>query len=323
MVSPIRLALLMLSLWLTASPSSAAPSKPPPDVELTIPTKTMTDTQFLRGEGDSGTPATIGAELRLPNSNTGLPVVILVHGSDGPTSGAVSAWRRILDKQGVATLRLDSFTGRNIKEVETDQQRLGFFNAIYDVYRAVDVVANYPRIDKDRIVVMGFSRGGTVAMYGALRRFQDAYGPKQARIAAYVPFYASCNYGLAHDTDFAEAPVRAFHGEADDWVLAAPCHDLVERARAAGRDVTMTSFPDVRHAFDNPNAKPGFVVSEAQTARRCQRKEVDGEIINLETGKPFSYADACIETGPTVGYDKAAADAAANAVAELLEGLGR
>lgn len=40
-------------------------------------------------------------------------------------------------------------------------------------------------------------------------------------------------------------------------------------------------------------------------------------IVNTATGKPFSYRDACIEMGPTVGYDKQAADAAATQVSAL------
>jgi dienelactone hydrolase len=318
-----RLGHVLLSIWLAAGSSHAASSKPPPDVELIIPTKTMTDVQFLRGRAEEGADATISAELRLPNWNEGLPLVILVHGSDGPTSGAVSAWRHILDRQGVATLRLDNFTGRGIKEVETDQERLGLFNAIYDVYRAVDLIAADSRIDPNRIVVMGFSRGGIVALYGSLKRFHDAYGPRRGHIAAYLPFYASCNLGLIGETDMVAAPVRAFHGAADDWVPAAPCEDLIDRAKASGHDATMTVFPGVRHAFDNPNAKPGFVVAGAKTARRCGRKEVGGVIVNTETGKPFSFADACVEIGPTVGYDKAATETAAKAVIELLGDLAR
>jgi len=64
-------------------------------------------------------------------------------------------------------------------------------------------------------------------------------------------------------------------------------------------------------------------IGSAQTTRHCQRREENGEIINIETGKPFSYNDACVELGPTVGYDKAATEAAQAAVKEFLEGVFR
>jgi len=320
--APMKFASIILAVLLAAGPAfGASKRRPPPDVELTVQSKTVTDEQFLKGQAGSGIPVVLGGELRLANWNERLPVVILVHGSDGPTSGAVSAWRNILDKQGIATFRLDYFTGRNIKEVETDQTRLGFFNAIYDVYRAVEVLAQDSRIDPNRISVMGFSRGGIVALYASMTRFHKAYGPSQGRIAAYLPFYAGCSFGLVGETELVDAPVRAFHGEADDWVPVAPCRDFIEKARAAGRDTTLTTYPGARHAFDNPRAPPGEVIANAQTARNCRRKEIDGTIINAATGKPFSYHDACIELGPSVGYDKAAADAAATAVDAIIHAL--
>jgi dienelactone hydrolase len=308
----------------TAGTSNAATRKgPPPDIQFKISSKTMTDEQFLRNEAESGTPVVLDGELRLPNWKENLPVVILVHGSDGPTSGAAWAWRNLLDKQGVATFRLNYFTGRNIDSVEADQTRLGFLNAVYDVYRAVEVLASDPRIDPERIFVMGFSRGGTAALYAALARFHGYYGPKVGRIAAYLPFYAGCSFGLVGETELVDAPIRAFHGEADDWVPAQPCREFIDRARAAGHDAIRTTFPGVRHAFNNPHAVPGAAITEAQPARNCRRKEIDGVIVNTATGKPFSYRDSCIEMGPTVGYDKQAADAAAKKVGAFLAEISR
>lgn len=305
--------------------ASDAPTRirPPPDVQLAIPSRTMSDEQFLRHQADGGTSVVLRGELRLPNWEPHLPVVILVHGSDGPDSGSVWAWRDRLDRQGFATFRLDSFTDRKIEELETDQTRLGFLNAVYDVYRTVEILAADPRIDRARIVVMGFSRGGTAALYAALARFHGYYGPRDGRIAAYLPVYAGCGFGLLGETELVDAPVRAFHGEADDWVPAQACRDFIDRARAAGHDATLTTFPGVRHAFDNPQAAPGAVVANAQTARNCRRQEVDGVIIDTDTGKPFSYRDACIERGPTVGYDKPAFEAALAEVGAFLAGLPR
>ena len=54
------------------------------------------------------------------------------------------------------------------------------------------------------------------------------------------------------DTDLAAAPVRQFHGQADDWVAVGPCRPYFERLRAAGRDVKLTEYPDAHHSYDNP-----------------------------------------------------------------------
>lgn len=316
----MKFAPILVSLLLAAGTCHAADGKrrPPPDELLSIPSRTITDEQFLKGDAVSGAPVTLGGDLRLPNWNERLPVVVLVHGSDGPTSGAVAAWRAILEKQGVATVRLDYFSGRGITEVETDQRQMGFLNGIYDVYRTVEILAADNRVDGHRIALMGFSRGGTIALYAAMKRFHRAYGPKRGRIAVYLPFYAGCSFGLLADTDMVDAPIRAFHGELDDWVPAKPCQDLIGRIQAGGRDATLTIFPGAHHAFDNPRAKPGGIIPLAQTPRRCHRDEIDGLLVNTATGKPFTYDDACVELGPTAKYNEAAAAAAAQAVDTIL-----
>ncbi|MFQ8433860.1 dienelactone hydrolase family protein [Amaricoccus sp. W119] len=292
--------------------------RPPRDEELAVPSVTLTDTQFLRIDPAAGTPVVLSATLRLPNWDARLPAVVLLHGSDGVTSGAVANWRGILDKLGVATLRLDSFTARGITDVETDQSQLGFYNQVYDAHRAVEVLAADGRIDPDRIVLMGFSRGGTAALYAAMVRFQSAYRPTRGEIAAYLPFYPSCGVQLDTEDTVVDAPIRVFHGAADDWVPITPCENYIARLRAEGHDATLTEYSGVRHAFDNPGATAGFVVEDAPTARTCARAERCGVIVNLGTGEPFSFSDACVEYGPSVGYDERAAKNAAEKVGAIL-----
>ena len=319
-----QLLVVVLAISITAGCAFAqAKKRPPPDETIVVHSKTMTDEQFLKDKGDAAVAVELSAEIRFPNSEKSLPVVIIVHGSDGPMSGASFAWRNILDRAGIATVRLDSFTGRGIKTVESDQSQLGFLNAIFDVYRTVETIAKDPRFDPNRIVVMGSSRGGLVALYASLKRFHRLYGPQNGELAAYFPLYASCSLGLDRESELVSAPVRLFHGELDDWVPEKPCKEFVARAIAAGNDITLTSFPNARHAFDNPQAASGAVVANAQTARNCSRKEIDGVITNTDTGKPFSYANSCIEMAPTVGYDKYAAESAAKSIIETVGQLDR
>jgi hypothetical protein len=51
------------------------------------------------------------------------------------------------------------------------------------------------------------------------------------------------------------------------------------------------------------------------------RLEQDGKLLNAETGKPFSYDDACVEYGPSSQYNDAAATAAQAAVSSFLAEL--
>lgn len=288
------------------------------DETLLVPSGTINDEDFLRGDGSAAVPVTISGRLSGPDSTDPVPVVILLHGSDGPTSGAAGAWRAFLNGLGVTTLRLESYTARGIEQISSDQDAFGQFQPIYDAYRAADALAADPRIDGARIVLMGFSRGGSAALYSAMTRFQDAFGPDSARIVAHLSFYPACNFELADELDVSEASIRVFHGADDDWTLASVCRGYIDRLAAAGADVAMTEYPNALHGFDNPSNPAYFSDPDNMTSRNCMRREANGQLINTATGKPFSYRDDCIEYGPASRYDDAAATAAKEAVASLL-----
>lgn len=284
-----------------------------------IPTLTMSDRQFLTGERN-GTPVSIAGVLRLPRLGTErLPAVILVHGSGG-VGGNVDRWSQELNGIGLATFVIDSFTARGIQSTSADQALLGRLNMVLDSYRALALLAAHPRVDPARIVLMGFSRGGQATLYASLKRFERMHGPEGAAFAAFIPFYAPCFTTYLEDEDVSDKPIRLFHGMADDYVPVAPCRGYVERLRKAGKDVTLTEYPDAHHAFDNPLFKEGpQPAPQSQTTRRCSMKEEPaGMIINAVTRQPFTMEDPCVERGPHVGYNAAATTAATQAVKEFL-----
>jgi dienelactone hydrolase len=250
-----------------------------------------------------------------------LPVVILLHGADGPASGAVWNWGRFLNGIGIATFSLDSYTGRDLSRAPTDPSFFGQFTQIYDIYRAVEVVAAQPRIDDLRVVVMGFSRGGNAALYSAMARFHKSFGPREGQIVGYLPFYPYCIFDLVNRLDVASAPIREFHGSDDDLTPTAPCRAYINLLADAGHDAQMTVYPGALHAFDDLRTPARFTDPTWKTARNCQLREVNGELVNGATGKPFTYTDACVEHGASVQYNDTAATAAQTAVKAFLTEL--
>jgi len=283
-----------------------------------IETLNVTDHQFLTGD-KNGKPVSIAGELRLPQSAQGrVPAVVLMHGSGGP-GPREELWAKIFNAMGIASFRIDSFSGRGLTSVSADQAALGRFNMIVDAYRAHHLLSIHPRIDRGRIALIGFSRGGQTALYASLKRFQQTWDPEVA-FAAYIPLYASCNATLIGDTDVSSVPIRLFHGVADDYVPVAPCRTYVERLRAAGKDVQLMEFHGAHHAYDNPlGSKTPVVARNAQSVRACKLKEEPlGTIVNAATGQPFTYKDPCVETNPHTGHDPAAMAATHQAVKQLL-----
>jgi dienelactone hydrolase len=267
---------------------------------------TLTDSDFLAGR-DAGKPVLIAGELRLPKIGAAkLPAVILLHGSGG-IGGPVDEWVRDLNQLGIATVALDSFSGRGLRSTVADQAQLGRLNMVVDAYRALGILAKDPRIDPARIAVMGFSRGGQSALYSAMSRLYRLQGPKDGtQFAAHLAVYPDCLTTYKDDTEV-KRPIRIFHGTADDYNPVAPCRLYVERLNQANRDVKLIEYADAAHVFDAPALKTPVILTSATTNRRCHLfEDAQSLIVNTETKQPFTYGDACVEKGPTIAFNEAA-----------------
>ncbi len=272
-----------------------------------IQSVTMSDQDFLNGRKD-GKPVLLAGALRIPRPGTDkLPAVVLLHGSGGVGTNVVD-WENELNAMGVATFVLDAFTGRGIVQTSTDQASLGRLAMTYDAYRALEVLEKHSRIDAQRIAVMGFSRGGQAALYSSVKRFQKMHGPTSGRdFAAYIPFYASCGTTFVADNQVSPNPIRMFHGAADNYVPVAPCRGYVERLNAKGANVTLTEYAGAHHVFDGRAFKTPVVAAKSQSTRGCElAEEKGGVVVNVKTRQPFSYADPCVQLGPTIAYDEKA-----------------
>jgi dienelactone hydrolase len=266
---------------------------------IPIQTLTISDGQFLKGDA-YGRLTTIAGVLRVAQGPGRLPVIILV-----PGSGGFNANTDVRDRQfllmGISTFTLDPFAGRGIVSTVVDQSQLGRLNEVVDAYRSVAVLASHPRVDPRRIAVMGFSRGGQAALYSSLKRFQKLWNPTGVDLAAYIALYPPCNTTYIDDTDVNNHPIRMFHGVSDDYVQIGPCREYFQRLKTTAKDIEMTEYPDTWHAYDFPVFSSAPTSAQnAQTTHCVLREEPVGQIINVATKNPFTYADACVGQDPHV-----------------------
>ena len=244
-----------------------------------IPSLTISDQQFLTGDAN-GKQVTVAGEFRIAQGSGKLPVVVLMHGSSGVGAG-MDPWVRHFNAMGISTFVIDGFSGRGLTAVGPNQALLGRLNFIVDIYRSLEILAKHPRVDPDRIVLMGFSRGGQAALYASLDRFHKLWNKSGAQFAAYIPFYPDCSTSYATDTETVARPIRIFHGTPDDYNPVASCKAYLARLQEAKRDVALTEYPDSAHGFDAGllGVSTVAVSTNAQSARNCRLKEGEGGVL--------------------------------------------
>jgi dienelactone hydrolase len=289
-----------------------------PTGRIGLQTTTPTIPEFLQGVRPAATTLIWGYLELPPRPVERGPAVLLVHGSGG-VSLREDRWAEELRQAGAATFVLDSFTGRGIGSTVEDQSQLSSLAMIGDAYRALELLATHPRIDPARIAVMGFSKGGVVALYSALTRFQRLHGPTGVRFAQHIAFYPACYYTFVGDLAVTERPIRLFHGSADDLAPIEPCRAYLERLRRAGADAQITEYAGAPHGFDRPGSRPPGRNPREQNGSRCFWEErPEGQLVSRDSGQPFSLSDPCVSLGGTSGPDPGAYRQALQAVKALV-----
>jgi dienelactone hydrolase len=268
--------------------------------------------------------AVISGDLSLPGNGPRLvPAVIILHGSSGVNRGE-RVWAQRMNALGYASFVVDSFTGRGIRNTEKDQTQLSMTADIADAYAALRLLATDPRIDKGRIAVMGFSRGGVAALYSSLEPFRQAATVGNLRFAAHIAFYPSC--GISYDSAHVDgSPVLMLVGGKDNYTPAAPCIAYADTLRSKGASVTLKEYPDAWHGFDRPTAIHSIPL--ATSARECHGSyDLDSRTFTMvRDGQTLSGASAvteskrCLTTGVTLGGNSEAQTQSPAEVAAFLK----
>lgn len=317
MVCALYGAIFSLTSWAQTGLSPAVPAR----IEVhALATQTLSGEEFLKGVS-KGRPDWLAAELRIPQGQkTKFPAVVLIHGSGG-VSGSMDLWVHALNQAGVATLVVDTFSGRGITSTVQDQTLLHSLAMMVDAYRGLDLLAKHPRIDASKISIMGFSKGAVASVFSASTRFKALYG-SSAKFASHIGLYTPCNTRFIGDTDVTGAPMRFFHGTSDDYVNVLPCRAFVNELKNQGVNVNLTEFSNTQHGYDSPLAPEKLAVPTAQSTRNCQFVEkAKGEIFNAQSGASFSYTDPCVAVGAHVGHNPDSTAQTVRSVIEFLQSL--
>jgi len=199
------------------------------------------------------------------------PAMLQLHGCAGFRNAAGQPnesyryWAEHWVRLGFVVLILDSFTPRGEKEICTQNIRKIRVNAerVRDAYAALDYLAALDGVDASRVVVQGWSNGGSTTL-NAVTETAPGRKPGGPRFRAAVAYYPGCSQ-LVRTRWQPTVPLLIQSGGADDWTPAGYCEQIAQRARAAGAVVEIDVYPDAHHSFDRvrgairflPNVGPG------------------------------------------------------------------
>jgi dienelactone hydrolase len=259
-----------LTAALTLSGTLAAPGTARAQPQrLSIPTVTPASPwALLKHEAPA---ATVAGELTLPAQASGpVPALILKHGSggmSGPNGANIKRWAAVLNGWGVATLTVDSFAPRGLSETASDQGQLSTWADVADALAALKVLGADRRIDRTRIGIIGWSRGGSVAFQTALESVRKSVIADDLKFAVHIVLYGSATTQY-RDRGTDRSPILFLHGEADNYVPIGPTREFADWMKTMGNPVTFVGYPGTYHDFDVETGPQGFAKS-VEIGRRC------------------------------------------------------
>ena len=245
------------------------------------------------------------------------PVLILLH-----TSLGIGATERHFVKtahaKDYAVFIVDSFTPRGVHKVQDNQAEVSEVAILSDLFSAYEYLQTQDGIRKDKIAVVGFSKGGLPAIYSSFKKVKKKFRTK-ASFAAHVAFHPWCGLQL-RSLKTTRAPVQIHSSALDTVTPPELCQDMVKAMKKANprADIEMHVYEEARHAFDHPVlwSLPKLQVTYA-VPKQCRLQEnKNGKFTELSQNIQVNSDTfeevilGCSEKGSWVSGNKEAAELA-------------
>ena len=250
------------------------------------------ENQYIHGE------KAISASLYTPEGDGPFPAIVLLHGCSGVLEKH-RVWAKDLVEWGYLVLIPDSFSSRGITRLcgagDAVWQK---FNELrpYDTYAALQYLNNLNQVDTNRVGLIGWSYGGTIALKMLDKAFPPADGA--AAVSAGISLYPGCwqymEYIRTTTAYSSHAPLLVLQGGSDNWTSPENCIKFVDSAKDSEFPVKIRIYPGAFHDFDNGDQRI---------------TEVHG--VRIES--PGGYGNV------TVGYDKTIHELARQDVRSFLQ----
>lgn len=219
----------------------------------------------------------VTGRLQLPPATSEpMPVVVILHSNAG-VIGVGSFYAQALNAAGMATLEVDSFTPRNVKN-GNDRVAPVLCDRLQDAWGSLLFLAKDSRFDKARIGVTGFSSGGALTIMAGMGvrpaklPRQNGALPPDLVYAAHFALYPGCanilddphrirswiNPGRPQNWGATGKRIHIVSGTSEDFDVD-PRNDCLRMGREfpeIAPHLSVRLVEGATHAFDWPNPPP-------------------------------------------------------------------
>lgn len=251
-------------------------------------------------------PVRLSATLHLPASSGRVAAMVIVNSSGGVLPHREVYYARHLAQNGIAGLVIDSFGPRGVKSTVADQTLVTTWQLENDAFAALAILQKDPRIDSQRIGVMGVSKGGIASMNAAMAVRQAWRRTGDAAFALHVPIVPSC-MEQHRSPKTTGAPMLVMLAELDDYTPAKPCLEHAERIRRGGhQNIRVIVYSGAHHGWESgslaylPTAMksvcPALIEDDGAYTFSARGKTLRGPAINS-----FIVEAGCLTYGAHAG----------------------
>lgn len=263
------------------------------DVELTnYKFKIYNPTQNLILDGYFSKPAGSGP----------FPLIVMMHGCGGahsnsdatkPPASLFTEWAGRGKDLGYATLLIDSFTPRNAEQNQCGNgSNVGTSEVTdrpTDAYAALGYVKRSKIINNNRIVLLGWSHGGSSVLSTIDTNSTTQYRSETARpFKAVISYYPGCGLnsafgGISTSEYLPYTHVKILAAGLDPLNTGGYCDSRISRAQTLGasagtnNSIAMTVYPNTHHSFDEAKA----VSSKFDANDVAAKPNADQEAVNF------------------------------------------
>lgn len=186
-----------------------------------------------------------------------VPAVILLHGAAGVLGARELTYGAQFAEMGVAALVVDAFGARRDRATGFIDRLLQVTETmlVADAYSGLRHLNSLPKIDGDRVALMGFSYGGLSTMLAAFEQTAKTLSPDGLRFAAHVSFYGPC-LARFDNTQATGAPVLLLAGSEEEIIDRERCNEVVEDLREGGAQAEFVMYDGAYHQWDGRFAGP-------------------------------------------------------------------